>query len=239
MIPIETAVHLMMVRRRDIDLRCFRLSIVRYFIHVDTWLTLFCASHSNKSSGSAGACPLKRTVDEKAQEDGLAVESVVVGVACDHLVVLGCGENNGMCLLYDFTDINNPTLLKTFNLSPVSESMNPEQTYLKTLGDLDAETTLFLTPEQSPTGNSGILFGGAISGTLSFWEFQCQMPERSSNNLETSGDDGLSGGAIAGIIVGAVVGVAIIGFLAMKMMGGSQSDKNTSTGHGSGHDPID
>eukprot|EP00977_Amphora_coffeiformis_P001742 scaffold337_cov172-Amphora_coffeaeformis.AAC.16 len=192
----------------------------------------------DNTMGSVGACPMKRTIDEKAQEDGLAVESVVVGVACDHLVVLGCGENNGMCLLYDFTDINNPTLLKTFNLSPVSESMNPEQTYRKTLGDLDAETTLFLSPEHSPTGNSGFLFGGAISGTLSFWEFQCQTPEQRSNNLNTSdGDSGLSGGAIAGIIIGAVVGVILIGFIVIKMSGG-KSDAKTTTAHGDGSDGM-
>ena len=62
------------------------------------------------NDGSTGACPISATIDAKAQEDGLGVETVVVGIACDHLVAVGCGENNGMCLLYDNTAIASPKL---------------------------------------------------------------------------------------------------------------------------------
>ena len=173
--------------------------------------------------GTTGACPMKETVDEKAQEDGLGVETVTLAIACDHLVAIGCGENNGVCLMYDVTDIENPSLLKTFHLSPASETKNPEQSYRKDLGDLDAETTLFVPAQHSPTGKAGMLFGGAISGTLSFYEFVCQAEEvtfGSSNN--SSNNDGLSGGAIAGIVVGGLAIVLIAGFAIMKKGGGNQ-----------------
>lgn len=129
------------------------------------------------SDGSTGACEMSRTIDEKAQEDGLAVETVTVGVACSRLVTVACGENNSMCLLYDITNINDPVLLKTFNLSPASKDKNPEKSYRDDMGDLDPETTIFVPKEQSPTGCTGVLFGGAISGTLSFYEFECEIPD--------------------------------------------------------------
>lgn len=70
---------------------------------------------------------MAETVDEKAQEDGIGVESVVVGIACGRLVALACGENNSMCFLYDITDIANPSLIKAFHLSEVSKTKNPAQ----------------------------------------------------------------------------------------------------------------
>ena len=126
-------------------------------------------------NGDTGACPMKDTVDAKAQEDGLAVEAVTVGVACNRLVAVACGENNMMCNLYDVSNINSPSLLKTFNLSPASRTKNPEQSYQDDLGDIDPETTTFVNKEDSPTGCTGIIFGGAISGTLSFYEFECDV----------------------------------------------------------------
>jgi hypothetical protein len=168
-------------------------------------------------------------VDEAAEEDGLAVESVVVGIACDHLVALGCGENNGVCLLYDITDISSPSLLKTFHLSEASQTKNPEQSYLKDLGDIDSETILWIPPSRSPTGKSGFLFGGAISGTLSFYEFQCLKPEDTCypDGCPVGGDSkSLSGGAIAGISIGAVVALAVVAFVGKGLLvkGSGSSD---------------
>lgn len=186
------------------------------------------------ADGSSGACPLSETVDAKAQEDGLAVEAVQVGVACGHLIAVACGENNGICILWDISQIESPVLLKTFNLSPASRDKNPEQTYLKDLGDLDSETILFLTPEESPTGKEGLVFGGAISGTLSFYEFQCEShpdddEDGSSSNpsltksAETKssgeGDDGLSTGGIVGIVIASVAAVGVVAYLVTKNNG--------------------
>lgn len=123
--------------------------------------------------GNSGACPMGRTIDAKAQEDGLAVEAVTVGVACGSLMAVGCGENNVMCLLYDITTITSPKIVKTFNLNPAAQNKNPEQSYRDDMGDLDPETTIFINKQDSPTGCTGIMFGGAISGTLSFYQFVC------------------------------------------------------------------
>jgi hypothetical protein len=165
---------------------------------------------------------MSETIDEKAEEDGLAVEVVVVGIACDHLVAIACGENNGICLLYDITDIESPEILKTFHTSEVSRTKNPEQTYRKDLGDLDSETIVWIPPSRSPTGKSGFLLGGAISGTLSFYEFQCKNTEDkcfpdgcnigSSQKLAT-----LSNGTIAGISVAVVAAVLVGGFVVKNM----------------------
>ena len=181
--------------------------------------------------GSTGACAMESTVDEKAQEDGLAVEAVAVGVACDHLVAVACGENNGVCLLYDITTIESPTLLKTFHLSPASRSKNPDQSYRNDLGDIDSETILFLSPDASPSGKAGFIFGGAISGTLSFYEFQCVGDETSTPTFASTssgGNSGLSAGAIAGIVVGSLAGVALIVFVITKVNGGKGKELDTA-----------
>jgi hypothetical protein len=194
------------------------------------------------NNGSTGACPMGSTVDTKAQQDGLGVETVVVGIACDHLVALGCGENNAMCFLYDISDIESPVHLKTFNLSPSSRNRNPEQTYLDDLGDIDAETIQFIYPGQSPTGKSGFIFGGAISGTLSFWEFECASEETAqsgsgggqSQELSDS-DESLEGGAIAGIVIGSVVGFALLAVIALRAIGGNKKEIDTGKTGSSDH----
>ena len=189
------------------------------------------------SDGSTGACPMSDTVDSKAQEDGLAVESVQVGVACGHLVAVACGENNGVCLLYDISEIETPELIKTFHLSPASRSKNPEQSYRNDMGDLDSETILFLSPETSPTGKAGFVFGGAISGTLSFYEFQCNGDDSSiqgTGNIvvaEDDAEDELEAGAIAGIVIACVVGVVLFVFVARSVASGNSKDgKEIDTG---------
>jgi hypothetical protein len=128
------------------------------------------------SDGSSGACPMSQTVDEMAEKEGLAVEAVVAGVACDRLVMVACGESNAVCLLYDITDSpESPVFIKAFSTSPISENENPEQAYDSgELGDLDTETMMMVTDAESPTGKAGVIMGGAISGTLSFYEFECQ-----------------------------------------------------------------
>ena len=166
---------------------------------------------------------MSRTIDDKSPEDGLGVESVVVGVACSTLVAVACGENNSNCYLYDISTIESPKLLKVFNLSPASETQNPAYAYDQgTLGDLDAETTLFVTAEHSPTGKDGIIFGGAISGTLSFWEFECTIPvEPVRESVCFAGDDpltfvkndgeGMATSSVVGIVIGCIAGVLLLG----------------------------
>lgn len=173
---------------------------------------------------------MSTTVDEKSPEDGPAPESVVVGVACSRLVAIACGENNSNCFLYDITDIQSPSLLKTFNLSPASENKSPGVAYdERVIGEHDAETTKFVVAEDSPTGKAGVIFAGALSGTVSFYEFECSTSiaavdrtymgvtesDEEGSKLNTD-DDSLGGGAIAGIVIGSLVVVGLIVYSLQK-----------------------
>ena len=83
-------------------------------------------------------------------------------------------EKNSVGFLYDVSDIENPTLVQVFHLSPASETKNPVVAYAdRTLGEIDAEAILFMEADVSPNGKAGILFAGAWSSTTSFWEFNC------------------------------------------------------------------
>lgn len=193
---------------------------------------------ANAGDGSPGACPISETIDWKAPEDGLAPESVTVAVACNRLLAVSCGENNGDCFLYDITNLNSgadPVLKKVFNLSPASEIKSPGVAYDdKSLGDLDAEVVLFVPPEESPTGKAAFIFGGAHSGTLSFWEFECnteiaavetvfvgeQNEEEQDTPVVSSSSDseqGLSSGAKAGIAIGVIAGAIVVAVVGVKL----------------------
>jgi hypothetical protein len=129
-------------------------------------------------TGNPGACPMPKTIDKKSPARGMEPEIVTVAVACDRVLAVSCGENNGDCFLYDVTDLPSPPILmKVFNLSPISETYAPGPAYkARTLGDLDPEATFFAPAEKSPTGVAGMFFGGAHSGTMSWWEFECTSP---------------------------------------------------------------
>ena len=170
-------------------------------------------------SGKPGACPISATIDEKSPKRGMEPELVTVAVACDRVLAVSCGENNNDCFLYDVTDLPNPPVLKqVFNLSPISENLAPGPAYkARTLGDLDPEATFFAPADKSPTGKAGIFFGGAHSGTMSWWEFECTSPvaplERnfgSSSSASSVGDIELSSGAIVGIVVASIAFVALM-----------------------------
>ena len=98
------------------------------------------------------------------------------------------------------------------NLSPESQFKSPGVAYQDgSLGDVDPEHKIFVPAEQSPTGNAGIMIGGTLSGTISFYEITC-------TNDSSSAMSKLSGGAIAGIVIGSVVGGLLLIFAAAKIM---------------------
>jgi len=132
---------------------------------------------TDRGDGQPGPCPLGQTIDERSPKDGAAPEAVVTGVACGRLVAVTATEKQGTAFVYDITDVASPELLFVRHLSPASQSLSPELAYeSRKLGEIDPECILFLDAESSPSGVAGVLFGGAWSGTMSFWEFECPAP---------------------------------------------------------------
>jgi len=123
---------------------------------------------------NTGACPLGQTVDERSPRDGAAPEAVVAGVACGRLLAVATTEKQSSAFIYDITVVSRPKLLFVRHLSPASKLKNPGVAYGgRELGEIDPESLVFLEAEFSPSGKAGVLFAGATSGTVSFWEFSC------------------------------------------------------------------
>jgi len=140
--------------------------------------------------GKPGACPLSGTVDERSLKDGAGPEAIVVGHACGSTLIVTATEKQGTAFVYDASNPKAPTLLFVHHLSPASEKKNPGVAYADgTLGDIDPESSVFLDAAASPTGKAGMMFGGAWSGTISFYEFQgCSDDgKKGENPSETSG----------------------------------------------------
>lgn len=126
-------------------------------------------------NGMSGACPLSSTVDERSDGDGCAPETIVVGEACGELYLVTACEKNSIGFVFNIGDPSTPMLLDVIHLSPASELLNPGLAYQnRTLGEIDPESMQFLAADESPTGNAGVLFSGAFSGTASFWHFVCK-----------------------------------------------------------------
>jgi len=136
--------------------------------------------------GKPGACPLGKTVDERSPKDGYAPESIVVGKACGRLYAATVSEKNSVGFLYDITLITSPKLEEVFHLSPISETLNPGLAYDGgEIGEIDAESIIFLDEDESPTGKAGILFAGAFSGTISWWDFECEEGKDDKSSATT------------------------------------------------------
>jgi len=115
-------------------------------------------------------------------KDGSGVETIVAGKACGSLIAVAATEKQGVAFVYDITDITKPTLLFVEHLSVISETKNPGIAYAAgELGDIDPESMTFLEAAHSPSGKAGIMFAGAWSGTLSFWEFTCPSDEQTTD----------------------------------------------------------
>lgn len=141
----------------------------------------------DQGDGTPGACPLSKTVDERSEKDGPAPEAIVAGKACGRLFAVTSSEKGGSAFLYDITDISSPTLVKVFHLTPASETLSAGLAYdQRVLGEVDAESVIFLDASKSPSGKAAILFAGAWSGTVSYWEFECAekyVPKRTCNTV--------------------------------------------------------
>mmetsp|Transcript_99666 Transcript_99666/g.287719 ORF Transcript_99666/g.287719 Transcript_99666/m.287719 type:complete len:684 (+) Transcript_99666:87-2138(+) len=130
---------------------------------------------ADRGDGKAGACPLGKTVDSRSPKDGAAPEAIVAGVACGRLVAVTATEKQGTAFVYDISDIKAPELLFVEHLSPISLTKSPGVAYAtRELGEIDSEGMVFLEAGASPSGKAAVLFGGAWSGTVSMWEFECE-----------------------------------------------------------------
>lgn len=128
----------------------------------------------DQGDNTSGACPLESLVDVASRKSGVQIEHIEAGVACGRLIAVVASEKTSVAWLYDITNIASPDLVKTFHLSPASQKKSPGLAYNDgTIGEVDPENFSFLSSEESPTGKAAILFGGAYSGTLSYWEFEC------------------------------------------------------------------
>ncbi|CAE8627683.1 unnamed protein product, partial [Polarella glacialis] len=125
---------------------------------------------------------LAKTIAEMNNPDGANPEAVVIGYACGRMLMVTATEKSGTAFVYDVSDPTTPKLLFVHHLSPASQSKSPGAAYAdSTLGDIDPESQIFLQASHSPTGKAGLLFAGAWSGTISFYEFEGQWPSHMRN----------------------------------------------------------
>eukprot|EP00614_Pseudopedinella_elastica_P011149 CAMPEP_0172598816 /NCGR_PEP_ID=MMETSP1068-20121228/18875_1 /TAXON_ID=35684 /ORGANISM="Pseudopedinella elastica, Strain CCMP716" /LENGTH=745 /DNA_ID=CAMNT_0013398835 /DNA_START=57 /DNA_END=2294 /DNA_ORIENTATION=- len=128
---------------------------------------------TDQGNGSPGACPLGKTKDERSAKDGPAAEAIVAGVACGRLFAVTATEKQGVAIVYDITSIDAPVFKFAMSLTPAQEALSASLAYkARSMGDVDPESMVFLEAADSPTGYAGIMFGGAWSGTVSFYEFK-------------------------------------------------------------------
>ena len=94
--------------------------------------------------------------------------------------------------------------------SSASEKKNPSVAYAdQELGEIDPESITFVKAEDSPNGNAGVMFAGAWSSTMTFYEFTdkdgktCSDPNfvDTVNRVHPSVPGVISGIAIFGVIV--------------------------------------
>ena len=183
---------------------------------------------SDGGNGKPGACPLGKQVDERSLKDGAGPEAIVVGKACGRLLAVTATEKQGTAFVFDITDITKPTLQFLHHLSPASEKKNPSVAYAdEELGEIDPESITFVNAEDSPNGNAGVMFAGAWSSTMTFYEFTdkdgktCSDPNfvDTVNRLHPS---------VPGVISGMAIFAAVVSFISWKM--GLSTTASTTSG---------
>mmetsp|Transcript_35215 Transcript_35215/g.85341 ORF Transcript_35215/g.85341 Transcript_35215/m.85341 type:complete len:726 (-) Transcript_35215:121-2298(-) len=151
----------------------------------------------DQGDGTPGSCPLSQMVDKRSGKDGAGVENVIMGEACGRLVTAMATEKSSIGMLFDITDITTPELLHVFHLSPAARDSSFGLAYnAGEIGEIDPESGVFLSAKESPSGKAGILWAGALSGTVSWWEFDCKEEEEgSSSTKQQSGEQPVSAAA--------------------------------------------
>jgi hypothetical protein len=161
-------------------------------------------------------------------KDGAGPEAIVVGKACGRLLAVTATEKQGTAFVFDITDITKPTLQFLHHLSPASEKKNPSVAYAdEELGEIDPESITFVNAEDSPNGNAGVMFAGAWSSTMTFYEFTdkdgktCSDPNfvDTVNRLDPS---------VPGVISGIAIFAGVVIFISWKM--GLSTTASTTSG---------
>lgn len=137
----------------------------------------------DQGNGQPGACPLSKYVDVLSDTFGSSVEAAAIGVACGRLVTVVATEKSSLALMYDITEINAPSVVQIFHLSPVSETTSAGFAFNEgTIGDVVTRKVVFLSASESPTGKPSLMFPGGQSGTISFYEIKCAVPDDASDS---------------------------------------------------------
>mmetsp|Transcript_54241 Transcript_54241/g.176223 ORF Transcript_54241/g.176223 Transcript_54241/m.176223 type:complete len:693 (+) Transcript_54241:51-2129(+) len=142
---------------------------------------------ADAGDGKPGACPLNMTIDSRSPKDGPAPESMAAGEACGRLLLVTATEKSGVAFVYDITTVTKPKLLFVKHLTPISKTKSAGVAYAtRELGDIDTEGVIFVDAAHSPSGSAGVFFGGAWSGTMSFWEFECSATTKAAGPVASS-----------------------------------------------------
>ena len=152
----------------------------------------------DRGDGMPGACPMEQTQDVESDSSGTQIEHIDTGIACGRLVAVVASEKTSVAWLYDITNIASPDLIQTFHLSPESRTKSPGVAYNDgTIGEIDPENFVFLNPWESPTGKAAMVFAGAFSGTLSYWEFECVEEDDAYGVPPNNNEDESSAGVVS------------------------------------------
>ena len=171
----------------------------------------------DRGDGKPGACSMSDTMDARSPKDGASIEQIVIGEACGRLLAVTAGEKSSIALVFDITELTTPRVIKVFHLSPASQHKSAGIAYNDgTIGEIDPENSVFLTAEKSPTGKAGIMFIGAFSGTVSFWEFDCEEPDLVEENAAEEDTTNLRS-ASPSIVAGAGYVLSSVALVAMSL----------------------
>lgn len=166
----------------------------------------------DQGDGTPGACPMQDSVDERSSKDGAGIERITVGVACGRLFAVMATEKSSVAYLFDLTNVGSPELKKVFHLSEATRHKSPGLAYNDgSIGEIDPENILFFPADKSPSGKPSLLFGGAYSGTFSYWEFDCVEEDVVLRN----GQEEVPSSGLAAIHCAAGLVAALIGLLLM------------------------
>ena len=80
---------------------------------------------ADQGDGTPGACPLSSFADSNSRKRGVEVSATAVGYACGRVLTVVVGEGNSVSVIYDITEITQPTVFDVIHLNPSGETRAP------------------------------------------------------------------------------------------------------------------